>query len=169
MAQKAASQPAIERNPLADCYILLAWDIFRDDNPKKPGERYPSVHTAWTPFNSLFRKLFPGLDPVAYTRMLQEQGLVMTGLTRGGALLKPCEGLFCAPPKEHKQTIAGIKKAIEAAAEEHRKKKAAREAKKAETSAASATDKPTSKRELDARKAWKAGDTVAALKRLGIG
>lgn len=144
-----------ERNPLIDSYVLMAWEILRENNQK--GERHPAIHTTWTPFNKLFRELFPTIDPVAYTQMLQREGLIDIAVMRGGVLLKPrMEFLLPAPP-EHRETIARFRKLLEATAKKRRDEQLVREAKKL------LKPKPTSA----ALKAYEAGDTTAALKKLG--
>lgn len=76
------------RNPEADLFIVLAYDTLR--GAKSNGDRYESLHTVWNGFNQAFRRVFPGVDPIAYTRYLADEGLVQLGIARGGAFLKPC-------------------------------------------------------------------------------
>lgn len=152
----------IEQNPLADAYILMAWELLRGDNPK--GGRYPAVHTTWTPFNNLFRQIFPGIDPVAYTKMLQAKGLIELGFARGGAMVKPCEAFLKPAPEEHKETISQMRRLLEDAAATLKAQRAEAEARKK-----AANGKPATKAEAQAMKAWVKGDTAAALKRLGYG
>ena len=135
----------IKQNTLIDAYILMAWETLRGENSK--GERYPAVHTAWTPFNRLFRQLFDGIDPVEYTKMLESQGLITLGIAKGGALLKPCESFLKPAPVEHQETITLIHHLLSDAAA-HAKAR---------------------QKKAQAQKAWESGDTKAALKRLGYG
>jgi hypothetical protein len=141
---------ALERNPLIDAYVLLAWEILRESNQK--GERYTSVHTTWTPFNKLFRELFPGVDPVAYTKLLQAAGHLEVYVARGGALVRPCECFLAPVLPEHKETVARMKQLLVDETEKQRKRREERLTKQSKKQAATA---------------WREGDTAAALKRLG--
>jgi hypothetical protein len=78
-----------ERNREADLFVVLAYETLRADNPK--GGKYEKIHTVWNGFNQLFRKLFPGIDPVSYTKGLAEEGMIQLSAATGGAFLKPCK------------------------------------------------------------------------------
>ena len=106
--------PTPKQNSLIDAYILLAWEILRGENEK--GERYTSIHTTFTPFNKFFRQLFDGVDPVAYTKLLAEQGDLVIGLARRGAMIRPTEQFLRPAPAEHKETIKMIRLLLEDAA-----------------------------------------------------
>lgn len=148
---------SVTQNSLIDAYVLLAWEILRGENDK--GERYTVVHTTFTPFNELFRQLFDGIDPVAYTKMLEDKGDLKIGLARRGALVRPTEQFLRPAPAEHKETIAMMRHLLEDAA---RKLREQREKAKARKLA-----KPTCSKCSPAHKVWEAGDTKAALKKLG--
>jgi hypothetical protein len=87
-----------ERIPEVDLFIVLAHEVLRAEKPKG-GERYEKVHTVWSGFNTAFRKLFPGLDPVKYVNGLAENGLVQISPARGGAFLKPYQKFSCEVQK----------------------------------------------------------------------
>lgn len=101
----------VKQNSLIDAYVLLAWEILRGEDKK--GERYRNVHTTFTPFNRVFRKLFNGTDPIAYTKMLAEKGEINLMHVRGGALIQPNEALLRPAPAKHKQTIESMRRLLE--------------------------------------------------------
>ena len=146
---------SIKQNPLIDAYILLAWETLRGENDK--GERYSSVHTTFTPFNQLFRQLFDGIDPVAYTKMLEAKGDLKIGLARRGAMIRPSEQFLRPAPSEHKETIAMMRRLLEDAVKEQKKRREEAQARKL-VKPACGTCSPV-------QKAWAAGDTKAALKK----
>lgn len=133
----------IIQNSLIDAYVLMAWEAFRGENPK--GGRYPSIHTVWTPFNKLFRKLFSETDPVDYINMLEDKGLVTVVPAKGGVLIKPAEAFLKPAPTEHKETIAMIGRLLADTVATQKKRK----------------------EEAKIRKDWEIGNTREVLKQLG--
>lgn len=68
---------------------------------------YKSIHTVFSGFNDAFRKYFPNLDPVKTVTELNENGVIVSKITRGGALLYiPGE-----PPKAKVKKVKKAKKA----------------------------------------------------------
>ena len=147
----------VKQNSLIDAYILLAWETLRGKDEK--GEPYSYLHTTWTPFNRMFRQLFDGIDPVAYTKMLEAKGELVVGLAKGGARIRPTESFLKPAPSEHKETITMMRHLLEDAAKEQKKRR--------DEAAARKLLKPACGKCSAAHKAWEAGDTKMALRKLG--
>ena len=53
----------------------------------KAGKPYKGVHTTYSGFNTAFRALFPGDDPVEATTQAHADGVIVSRPARGGATL----------------------------------------------------------------------------------
>jgi hypothetical protein len=68
---------------------------------RKPPHK--GIHAVYSGFNAAFRKYFPGSDPVKTVTELSENGIIVSKITRGGALLYiPGETPEAKPKKEKK-------------------------------------------------------------------
>lgn len=88
------------RNTEFEIFTMLAFDVLRGSTPD--GKRYPALHTVWSGYNAAARDLFKGMDVVAQTKSMAEEGLVHLSLAKGGALLKPTERLLFTLDKKQK-------------------------------------------------------------------
>ena len=146
------------RNPAIDTFILLSYEILRGRDAE--GKQHERMHTVYSNFNSTFRKIFPGVDPVAYTKARAEEGLLQLSLARGGALLKPCLSMLVEPTDEQKVLAKRYRALLIDVVQKREAKKAAREAAK--------LIKPAgSKLERKAQSIWQDGNIDEALKKLG--
>lgn len=146
------------RNSAIDTFILLSYEILRGRDAE--GKQHERMHTVYSNFNSTFRKIFPGVDPVAYTKAREEEGLLQLSLARGGALLKPCLSMLVQPTDEQKALAKRYRALLTDVVRRREEKKAAREAAK--------LIKPAgSKLEKKAQTIWQNGNIDEALKKLG--
>ena len=94
---------SINRNRDFDIFTMLAFDILRGSSPD--GKRYPAMHTVWSGYNKAAREHFKGIDVVAETKSMAEQGLIQLSLAKGGALLRPMASLLF-PLNKKQQVLA---------------------------------------------------------------
>lgn len=165
-SKKTTTAPKPARNPDADIFVALAYDILRGDGN---GGKYPTLHAVWSGFNTAFRAVFK-IDPVAYMKMLAEEGLLEIKPHRGGVTITPMAGLLRKLSDEEHALSTRLRSYLTDFHVGHLAAKAARtEAKKKlapEPETPKVTKPKQSAAERKAEKLWDSGETSEALAKL---
>ena len=166
-SKKTSSAQKPARNPDADIFIVLAYDVLRGDGN---GGKYPTLHAVWSGFNTAFRAVFSKTDPVAYMKMLAEDGLLEIKPHRGGVTIAPMAGLLRKLSDEEHALSTRLRSYLTDFHVGHLAAKAARaEAKKKlhpEPETQRVTKPKLSAAEKQAEKLWDSGETSEALAKL---
>jgi hypothetical protein len=166
-SKKAAEAPAPARNPEADIFIVLSYEILRGDGK---GGQYPFLHAVWSGFNTAFKRVFEGVNPVDYMKMLAAEGLIELRPFKGGATIKPLPSILKKLSPDEQAISARLRAYLNDFHDEWAAEKARRAAAK-EAAKLALPPKPETPKQTPAEKAaaklWEKGSTAKALDKLG--
>ncbi len=165
--KKKVEAPAPDRNPEADIFVVLSYEILRGDGK---GGQYPFLHAVWSGFNTAFKRVFEGTNPVDYMQMLAAEKLIELRPFKGGVTIKPLPPMLKKLSPDEQAISARLRVYLndfhDEWAEEKKRRAAAKEAAKLALPPKPEAPKPTAA-ETAAGKLWAKGDTAKALDKLG--